>query len=69
MKGGRKMAGNLKDIVQCIESEGFSVMNWRPGNKRIFKVLDTRGNEVSVGMYSPELRAWFRGYLQGLKIK
>lgn len=63
------MAGNLKDIIRCIESEGFTVMNWRPGNRRIFKVLTNNGNEASNGMFSSELRAWFRGYLQGLKTK
>ena len=63
------MASNLRDIVQCIESEGFTVMNWKPGNKRIFKVLTGNGNEASYGMFSSELRAWFRGYLQGLKNK
>lgn len=62
------MAGNLKDIVACIESEGYTVMNWRPGTRRIFKVLRD-GWEVSNGMYSSELRAWFKGYLEGLKIK
>lgn len=63
------MAGNLKDIVECIEAKGFNVMNWKPGNRRIFQVLDSRGCEVSQGMYSNELRAWFKGYLQGLKNK
>lgn len=63
------MAGNLKDIVACIESEGFTVMNWKPGNRRIFKVLARDGFEASYGMYSSELRAWFKGYLQGLKVK
>lgn len=63
------MASNLKDIVECIKLEGFDVMNWRPGIRRIFKVLDAKGFEASQGMYSNELRAWFRGYLQGLKNK
>lgn len=61
------MVDNLKDIIEGIKSEGFDVMNWKPGNRRIFKVLDSSGNEISNGMYSNELRAWFKGYLQGLK--
>lgn len=63
------MVKNIKDIIMCIESEGYQVMNWKPGNKRIFKVLDAQGNEVSKGMYSNELFTWFNGYLQGLKGK
>lgn len=63
------MEGNLKDIVARIESEGFTVMNWKPGNRRIFKVAERCGFVVSDGMYSNELQAWFNGYLQGLKTK
>ena len=54
------------NIVECIESLGYEVMNWKPGTRRIYKVLNT-GHEVSLGMYASELRAWFRGLLQGLK--
>lgn len=60
-----RMAGNLKDIVARIELEGYTVMNWRPGARRIFKVLKGDGREISNGMYSNELRAWLKGYLEG----
>ncbi|GAI07059.1 unnamed protein product [marine sediment metagenome] len=49
------MADNLKDIIKRIEAENFEVMNWKPGKRRIFKVLDLSGNEVSNGMYSTPL--------------
>ena len=61
------MASNLKDIIELIEKEGHTVMNWRPGGKRIFKVLDKNSCGVSERMYSSELRAWFKGYCQGLR--
>lgn len=63
------MASNLKDIVECIESEGFETTNWRPGDKRIFRIWREHPNYSSDGMYSIELRAWWAGYLQGLKTK
>lgn len=59
--------GTTRDIIACIESLGFTVMNWKPGNTRIYKVLGENGTEASGGMFAGELRAWFRGYLQGLK--
>lgn len=58
---------NIKDTIECIKAEGFTVQNWKPGDKRIFKVLDSYGNEASYGMYSNELRAWYTGFLQGAK--
>jgi len=61
------MANNLESIIKGIRAEGLSVINWKPGNRRIFKVLDPSGYEASQGMYSNELRAWFNGYLQGLE--
>lgn len=68
------MANNLKNIVECIESEGFEVMSYRPDRKRIYTIcqkVNEGGGVVTLtaGMYANELRAWFRGYLQGLKIK
>lgn len=60
---------NLEDTINCIKSKGLDVMNWKPGNRRIFKVLDAQGQEISGGMFSNELVAWFKGYLQGLKNK
>ena len=59
---------DVKDVIDCIESEGFEVTNWKPGNRRLYRVLDN-GRETGDGMYSNELKAWFRGYLQGLKVK
>ena len=59
-----------KDIVRILDylrSEGFEIMNWMPGNRRIFKILNNKNSMESKGMYSDELRAWYRGYLQGLK--
>lgn len=58
---------DVKDIIECLKSESFEVMNWKPGNRRVYKVLDNRNGDESKGMYSNELKAWFRGYLQGLK--
>ncbi len=55
-----------QDIIKLIEEEGHTVMNWKPGNKRIFKVLDKNNFEASEGMYSNELRAWWRGYIRGV---
>lgn len=65
-KGDKTMASNLKNIIELIEREGHTVMNWKPGSKRIFKVLDKNNNEASLGMYSNELRAWWRGYIRGI---
>lgn len=54
---------DLRRVIACIESEGYTVMNWKPGNRRIFKVLRS-GEEVSTGMYSSELRAWYKGWCE-----
>lgn len=57
----------LKYVIEHIKLAGFEVMNWKPGSRRIFKVLDNKTGDESKGMYSEELIAWYRGYLQGLK--
>lgn len=48
--------------IERLENFGLQVDNWKPGNRRIFKVLDSEGNELSGGMFSEELRAWCNGY-------
>lgn len=53
----------LEKAIQHIKSEGFEVMNWKYGRRRIFKVLDNRNGDESLGMYSDELIAWYRGYV------
>ena len=50
------------EVIQQVEAEGLQVMNWKPGNKRIFKILDSNSHEVTGGMFSEELRAWYKGY-------
>ena len=61
------MRKDITNILAYLRSQGFEVMNWRPGNRRIYKILNSKGDMESRGMYSDELGAWYRGYLQGLK--
>ena len=61
------MRTNIDKLVDRIESEGFTVPDWKMSDRRVFTILDSKGNVLTLGMYSNELRAWFLGYLEGKK--
>lgn len=52
-------------VVDSLKALGFYVQNWKPGNRRIFKILDHDSLEVTEGMFSDELKAWYKGFIHG----
>lgn len=61
------MATDIGGMIVYLESRGYQVINWKPGYRRIYKVLSPleSGRADSQGMYAGEFRAWFKGYLEG----
>jgi len=64
----------LADIIDGLEREGFTTISYRPDKRCIYSVCRqvTSGGgvtNVSPGLYANELRIWWQGYLEGLRVK